>query len=229
MQPIYISKQILVAGTSNIVGNISTAATPVVTVNSSSMPLDTQRRIIFSSTAVDTSSLTLTFTGTQQGGFAVTESVMGSTQGASTPISTRQDFLTVTSIVASSNANVPIIVGTSSVAGTPWQLSNWQIATPNYSAQVSLNSSQMSASWEFTLADPTKTYPQGFGSAITVPIVFTSSGISAAVGSSGVTLGSSGTSTLASMSIPIAAWRITVTSSSSTYQAYATILQSGIG
>lgn len=229
MQPIYVTKQILVAGSTNFVGNISTAATPVVTVNSSNMPLDTQRRIIFTSTAADTSSLKLTFIGTQQGGNAVTESIVGSTTGAGSVATTRQDFLTVTSIVASSNANVPILVGTSSVAGTPWQMANWQIGTPNFSAQTTINSSQMTASWEFTLLDITGTYPSGFSSAISSPIVFVSSGITGAVGSSGATLGTSATSTLAGMSIPIAAWRVTVTSSSSTYATYATVMQAGIG
>ncbi len=205
MQPIYVTKQILVAGSTNFVGNISTAATPVVTVNSSNMPLDTQRRIIFTSTAADTSSLKLTFTGTREGGGSVSESIVGSTTGAGTVSTTREDFLTVTSIVASSAANVPILVGTSSVAGTPWQMANWQITPPFFSAQASVNSSQMSASWEFTLADPTRTYAQNFGTAITVPIVFTSSGISAAVGSSGATLGTSATSTFAAMSIALAA------------------------
>jgi|GEM_PF-5068957 hypothetical protein len=226
MQPIYVTKKITTLASSNLVGSVSTAATSVATVNSSNMPLDTQRRIVFTSTAADTSSLKLTFTGTREGGGTVVESVTGSTAGAGTNATTLSDFLTVTAIGFSSNANVPVLIGVSSAAGTPWKPANWQTTPINLSAAVVLNSSQASATWEFTLDDVTGTYPNPN---VTVPSVFASTGISGAVGSSGANFGSSGTMTTASISFPVAYWRMTLTSSSSTYLLDATVLQAGIG
>lgn len=225
-QPVYVTKQILVAASSNGIGSISTAATPVVSVNSSQ--LDTQRRIIFTSTAADTSSLTLTFTGTHQGGGTVTESVRGSTAGAGSNATTLSDFLSVTSVAASSNANVPILIGTSSVAGTPWVYGNTWVTPPSYSAAIAISSSLATATWEFTLADPCNVYPYP-STAVTVPSVFASTGIAAAVGSSGASLGSSATLATGIHTGPITAWRVTLTSSSSTYLAVGTVLQAGVG
>jgi hypothetical protein len=223
-QPVYVTKQILVPQSTNIVGSVS-SGTAIGTVNSSNMPLDTQRRIVFLSTAADTSSLKLTIVGTQQGGGRISEIVQGSTAGASTTATTRQDFLTVTSITASSLANVAILVGTSSVAGSPWVMANWWVTPPALSATAVLNSSGATATWEFTLDDPTETYYPNPN--ITAPSVFASTGIAAATGSSGATLGSTATTTMGAISFAVAAWRMTLTSSSSTYALNATVLQAG--
>jgi hypothetical protein len=219
---IEVSKN-LAAASSNKVGAVSTAATSVVTVNSSNMPLDTQRRIIFTSTAADTSTLTLLFTGTREGGGSATESVKGSTAGAGTNATSISDFLTITSIGISSNANVPILVGTSSVGGTVWQSAN-VFGNPvqiGGSLTFSSTANSMTASIDITHDNPfVPPNPYGGGPGgipsdldASVPIVFTSTAFSG-VGSNtwqslNIVGGGSG------QMVPIRAWRLTLVSSSS--------------
>lgn len=226
MQPIYVSKT-LVAASSTIVGSVSTAATPVITVNSSNMPLDTQRRIIFTSTAADTSTLTLTITGTNQTGATFSESVKGSTAGAGASATTTSDFLTVTSLSASSNPNVAILVGTSSAGGTPWQISNWNGYPPmQIGAAITLSTSAngMTGQIDITMDDPIRIYPNP---TYTVPNVFNStSHVSVAVSTNSWGIVNVDANNL----VPIAAWRLTITSSSSgAGTVSASVLQAGVG
>lgn len=225
MQPIYVTKQ-LVAASSNLVGSVSTAATSVVTVNSSNMPLDTQRRIVFTSTAADTSTLTLTITGTREGGGTVVESVRGSTAGAGTAATTTSDFLTVTAISASSNANVPILVGTSSVGGTAWKLTNWHVTPMQLGGAITLSSSGngMTGFIDITMDDPTRVYPNN---SFTVPNVYNSTSHLCTPASTN-TWGAINIDI--NVQVPITAWRLTITSSSSSAGSInAAIMQAGIG
>lgn len=226
MQPIYVSKSLVTAST-NIVGSVSTAATSVVTVNSSNMPLDTQRRIVFSSTAADTSTLRLTITGTREGGGVFSETVAGSTAGAGTAATTTSDFLTVTAISVSSNANVPILVGTSSVGGTAWKLTNWHVEPPMQiggALTFSSSGNGMTGVIDLTMDDPTRTYPNPL---FAVPTIFNSTTHLGVAGSSntwGILNADANNLT------PVAAWRLTITSSSSSAGTVsATIMQAGIG
>lgn len=226
MQPIYVSKA-LGAFSSNAIGSISTAVPSVVTLNTSS--LDTGRRIVFTSTAADTSSLTITFTGLgEQRSQAFSESVLGSTAGAGTNATTTSDFLSVSSVTTSSNANVPILIGTSSVGGTQWHLTNWQGAPPmQIGAMISFSTSAngMTGRIDITLDDPTLTYPcPNHGP---VPAVFNSSSPIGQVCSTN-TWGAvnADSNTL----VPVVAWRLTITSSSSgAGMVYSSVLQAGIG
>lgn len=231
---IYVSKA-LVAASSNFVGSVSTAATSVITVNSSNMPLDTQRRIVFTSTAADTSSLTLTITGTRQGGGTVVESVKGSTAGAGANATTTSDFLTVTSIAISSNANVPVLVGTSSVGGTPWQSVNLHVTPPIVGAAMTFVSTaasngSMSAQLDVTLDNPYGPFG-GAGGLPTptnaVPTVFQSTHWQSITANNwdaiNIQVNPGGY-------VPIAAWRLTITSSSSSAGSVnVTAIQAGIG
>jgi hypothetical protein len=224
MQPIYVSKN-LVAASSNGIGSISTAVPSVVTLNTSN--LDTGRRIIFTSTAADTSSLTLTFTGLgEQRSKAFSESVSGSTAGAGTSATTTSDFLSVSSVTASSNANVPILIGTSSVGGTQWKLSNWHIAPHENCGYLHFSTSAngMQARYDVTLDDPTGTYPNPYFS---VPIVFNST---SPVGTFTSTDAIGNICVDGNVMSPFTAWRLTITSSSSgAGTVYGTVLQAGIG
>jgi hypothetical protein len=237
LNPIYVSKT-LVAASSNLVGAVSTAATSVVTVNSSNMPLDTQRRIVFTSTAADTSSLTLTFTGTRQGGGTVVESVKGSTAGAGTNATTTSDFLTVTSIGISSNANVPVLVGTSSVGGTPWQSVSVNISPPVIGAGLTFVSTaasngSMSAQIDITMDNPFGPYgqirgPGGLSAPINpVPTIFQSTHWQSITANNwdaiNIQINPGGY-------VPISAWRLTITSSSSQAGSVnVTAIQAGLG
>jgi len=227
MQPIYVSKN-LAAASSNALGSISTAVPSVVTLNTSN--LDTGRRIIFTSTAADTSSLTLTFTGLgEQRSKAFSESVLGSTAGAGTNATTTSDFLSISSVTTSSNANVPILIGTSSVGGTQWHLTNWQ-TSPSMQLGGALifstSANGMTGRIDFCMSDPTQTYP-GLSSAA-VPTVFNSTRV-LSVGTTSTNAWGIVNSDAAAL-CPIAAWRLTITSSSSgAGTVYANILQAGIG
>ena len=207
MQPIYVSKN-LSAASSNGIGSISTAATPVVTVNTSQ--LDTGRRIVFYSTA-DASSMTLTFAGQSEGLTAISESVVGST-ASGIAATTTLDFQSVTSVTASSNANIPFIIGTSSVGGTPWKVTNWHISPMSLGGTITFSTSAngMTARYDITMDDPSGAYPcPTHGS---VPIVYNSTshiGVACSTDSWGVLNADANTV------VPITAWRLTLTSSSS--------------
>lgn len=224
MQPIYVSKR-LSAASSNGLGSVSTAAPSVVTLNSSL--LDTGRRIVFYSTA-DASTMTFTVTGIgSQRSKSFSETVVGST-ASGVAATTTSDFLQVTSVAVSSNANIPFLIGTSSVGGTQWHLTNWQGTPPmQLGGMISLSSSAngMTGRIDITMDDPTLSYPcPNHGP---VPAVFNSSspiGQICSTNTWGIVNGDGNTL------VPIVAWRLTITSSSSgAGEVYASIIQAGIG
>lgn len=220
MQPVYLNKA-LNAASSNGIGSVSTAVPSVVTVNTSL--LDTGRRIVFTSTG-DASTLTLTFVGKIEGGQTLTEAVKGST-ATGINATTVSDFVSITTISISSNANIPILVGTSSVGGTPWKVCDYFApSVPSLAGGIVFTTSanSMTGSIEMTMDDPTlvttistKQVPSVFVSTshISTPCSTTSFGF---VNNDGNTV------------MPIAAYRLTLTSSSSQAGSInAVILQSG--
>ena len=219
MNPVYLTKT-LIAASSNGIGSISTAATPVVTVNTSQ--LDTGRRIVFYSTA-DASSLTLTFTGYGEATTTTfSESVAGST-ASGIAATTTSDFSQLTAVSASSNANIPILIGTSSVGGTPWQSVNTLISPVVVAAGLTFSTSanSMTASVEMSFDDPF----QQINPNQSVPTVFASTThvVAASTTSFGI-VNSDG-----QVPVPFSAYRLTLTSSSSAAGSVkATILQAGI-
>lgn len=221
MQPIYVTKT-LGAFSSNGIGSISTAVPSVVTLNTSN--LDTGRRIVFTSTA-DASSLTLTFTGKGESRLAsFSEAVKGST-AAGVNATTTSDFLSLSSVTVSSNANIPILIGTSSVGGTQWKLTNWHVTPLLVGGALVFSSSAAAAtaSIEMTLDDPTQVYPNP--TTPSVPAVFSSTThvVAASTNSWGIV------NSDANSPVPFAAWRLTVTSTSTSTTVTATVLQAGIG
>lgn len=223
MQPIYVSKY-LTTPSSNGVGSISTAATSVVTLNTSD--LGTGRRIVFYSTA-DASSLTLTFKGYREGNTVTTftESVVGSTANG-IAATTTADFISVSSVSYSSNANIPILIGTSSVGGTPWHLTNWHITPAQHCGTLNFSSTAngVTARYDITLDDPTGVYPNPNN---TVPFVFNST---SPVGTFASSNSMGGICVDGNTIQPMAAWRLTITSSSSgAGTVYGTVLEAGIG
>lgn len=221
MQPIYVSKN-LSAASSNGLGSVSTAATSVVTLNTSA--LDTGRRIVFYSTA-DASTMTFTVTGYgDQRTKAFSETVTGST-ASGLAATTTSDFNQLTSVSVSSNANIPFLIGTSSVGGTQWKLTNWQGAPPmqiGAALVFSTSANGMTGQIDFTMSDPTQTFPNG-----AVPTVFNSTthvSVAASTNTWGIVNADGQNLT------PVAAWRLTITSSSSgAGTVSATVIQAGIG
>jgi hypothetical protein len=169
----YTGPKLLVALSSKGLGGISTAPTPVVTVNSSA--LDTARRVAVFSTAGSTS-MSLVVTGVIEGGGTKTEVMIGSSS-ANTTINSVWDYVSLTSVVASSAANIPVWFGTSSMGGTPWKLVDWNKTPQELSGYVTLSTSanSMSGQFDVTLDDPT--FITGRNSPVTVPTVFNSTSL----------------------------------------------------
>lgn len=237
--PIYVFKT-LIPGSSNLIGTVSTAVPSVVTLNTSGSTLDTGRRIVFTSTAADTSSLYITFNGTREGGGKIKEAVRGSTSGAGANASTLSDFLTITSFTISSNANVPILVGTSSVGGTVWQQINQNIAPLEVVCGITMSSGAVAATAtatiEHTYDSITGIIPNQWQGAngstlaanIGVPSVYNSTSL-LNIGSSNLPFWSPFPSDTFGPFSPLTGWRLTITSTSSAATVFASVVQSGIG
>ena len=90
-------------------GNLTLVSTPVT--------LDTQRRVLFTFVADETGHSFVVY-GTKQGGASIQETVAGAGIGT---VSTLQDFLTVSRVSISAAATGAIQVGTNTVGATDWQ------------------------------------------------------------------------------------------------------------
>lgn len=219
MYPIYVSKQLSLAS-SNGVGSISTAAASVVTLNTSTF--DTARRLQFTSTA-SSSSVTYTLTGVIEGGGIKTETLVGSSVGAA--VYTAWDYISVKSVTVSSNLNIATQIGTSSIGGTPWKITESMESLQSLGGALQFSSSGngMTAQFDFTMDDPTAAfYPDPYHVS---PQVFNSTspvGTAASTNSFGVIAVDGNTL------VPLYAWRMTITSSSSSAgTVYGTVVQSG--
>ncbi len=232
--PVSISKS-LAAASSTGIGTLSSASPGVATLNSSS--LDTQRRIIIWSTGATLASANFTVTGTREGGgggtgTTVTETITG--PASNTVVTTTQDFLSVTTVSASSAIANQATIGTNTVGGTPWQSVNLDLTPIQLGGAITFSSSAvgMSAQIDLTMDNPFSfgTFAPGGTPAPlnNPPIVFVS------------TLFSTGTSSNHAGAInaigqalitPIVAWRMTLTSSSTNagISANVSVIQAGIG
>ena len=232
MQPTYVSKSIT-ALSSNGIGAIAAGQSTAVTLNSSQ--LDTGRRIaLVSNAGADISTAFFTITGTREGGGIIRETLVGST--GTTTRQTTQDFLTVTSITASSVLGSSALFGTSSIGGTPWQMVNWQISPIELGGGIafSTGAASVTASIEHTFDDPTGTYPNRFSGAngstqsanIGVPSVYVSTSLQN-LNPSNVLWSPFPSDSFAPFT-PCAAWRLTIVSSGGG-TITATVVQSGVG
>lgn len=108
----------LVAASVNVIAHTQTPlGAGNLTLTSSPVTLDTQRRVLFTF-AGDETGHTFVVYGTKQGGAPIQESVAGTTAGT---VATFQDFLTVSRISISTAATAGIQVGTNGVGATDWQ------------------------------------------------------------------------------------------------------------
>jgi hypothetical protein len=216
--PTYITKSLLAASSTSI-GSFSSAG--VVTL--SCVTLDTARRISVASA----SALGQTFTifGLNQTGNAISESIATSSAVAGTPGVTTQDFIKVTNVTISSalSSGGGGIIGTNTQGGTPWNPIN-TIPSPtavSFNLAVTSASTVVAASFETTFDYPSydpRSNTWGGGSPTTGP--------RPTISSLGSTVTSSGTTGI--LTNAFAAWRVTITSSSSSAgSVLATVLQSG--
>lgn len=221
----YLQKT-LIAASSTGIGTISSAGT--ATLNTSQ--LDTQRRVTVWSTGATLASASYTVIGTREGGGTLRETITGPTSNAA--VATTQDFLSVTSILASSVTTSQATIGTNTQGGTAWKPANVQITPMEIGAALTFSSTanSMVASLEYTMDDPTLCggiQVQG-GAAIpfnAVPISVISTAFSSAAGNTWGRLNLAGSAV-----IPIGWWRMTLTSSSSgAGSVNAAVVQAGIG
>jgi hypothetical protein len=242
-QPVSLTKA-LVASSSLALGLFSSAATTLYTSGSSAQIgtssgaiatlLDTDRRIIIWSTGGDLTGLTVKITGTNSGGDIVIETVVGSS-ASGVVRTTVQDFNSVTSIVFSSLNPIAaaLHVATSSRGGTPWITTNTWADPFDLTALLTLSATNnsMSANFECTLDDVVQTTPQAVRAISSTPTTivpwFPLPFISQTPGSTFISTAIDAV-TMGNITTPIAAWRVTLTSSSSTAGTCGvTVLQSG--
>src|SRR5512139_4282844 len=229
MIPIYVAKS-LGAASSNGLGSISTAG--VVTLNTSA--LDTARRIAFFSSGTVTG-VTITVKGWPEG-FIPTSSgentsynlaLLTESVSATAASYTTADFAALFSVSVSSAPNAPMQIGTSSLGGTPWKITDWMFAARplQLAGQLEFSSTAAGtvASIEYTYGDVTELTGQYSDPYHTVPRVWTSS--------SPLTTASSNSQGPVAVDgqimLPITAWRMTISSTSPTTTVYGTIFQAG--
>lgn len=98
---------------------ISTASAGAITVGAAGVAtLDMARRIIATSGGNDTG-ITITLTGTDWANTPISETFTGASGGAASSV---QSFKTVTSVLTSGAVATTIIIGTNTVADSPWML-----------------------------------------------------------------------------------------------------------
>ncbi len=225
--PIYVSKN-LVAASSTGIGTLSSASPGVATLNTSN--LGTQRRVTIWSTGATLASASFTVTGTREGGGAVQETITGPT--SNTAVATTQDFLTVTSVSASSVITNQATIGTNTQGGTAWNPANLHVTPQEIGCALVFSSTanSMTASMEFTFDNPTITSAGVVAGGLpapvnSVPVSVISTAFSSATSNTWGRLNVAGSAT-----VPIGWWRMTLTSSSSgAGTVNAAVIQAGIG
>lgn len=212
-------KSISVAPSSRGVGTLSSAgvwtgSTVAYSSANGGSDLGTGRRIIISASAVLDLSLNFTIYGTRDGGGTIIETVQGSSTGAA--VSSTQDFLTVTLVSASSTPfAAPAYFGTNTVAGTPWQRVDVSRNPINLGFSLILSSSRASMTNQL---DYTLGISDGVSNGSSVayyPWPYVSTSVTSLTAYS-------------TISSPITAWRLTLTSTSLTEYAVITALQAGM-
>lgn len=225
--PVYLSKN-LVAASSTGIGIISSAG--VVTLNTSKF--DTQRRVTIWSTGATLASATFTVVGTREGAGIVTETITGVTSNAA--VATTQDYLSVTAVSVSSVITNQATLGTNTQGGTPWQSVNLHITPVQIGGAIVFTSTangvigQIDLTMDNPFLAPPAQVPGGLPYPINAPpAVFTSTAFSSATNSNDIDgVNVIGTGLL----VPITAWRLTITSSSSgAGTVNFTAIQAGIG
>lgn len=206
---------------------VSTAATPVVTITST--VIDVQRRLTFATTTgADFSGLSVTIKGTQDGGNTITETISGSTATNTPATATLQDFLTVTSISVSSVPNQPLYFQTNSNGGTSWVPVNTCVTPTNIGFNLTYSSTTTPLTgWiEYSYDNPPGQGTQNTLSSFSHPYPIVSTALSTAAN----------TATAGVCQLPIACWRMTITSTStaattttSSLKVYLAAIQTGLG
>jgi len=219
MQPTYVTKSLAVAS-STAVGSISTAANGTVTL--SCALLDTARRITVTSASL--SGPVFTIFGLNETLNPISETITPSTTVGSAATTT-QDFIKVTAVTLScaiTNSSGGFLIGTNTQGGTSWRPVDTFRDPINlgFDINVTSPSTVVLASLEYSMD-----YPEYNPNTRLWGGATPTQGPRAVISS----LGSSVTAdTIGSITIPFAAWRLTITSTSSAAgSVIASVIQAG--
>jgi len=177
-------------------GNVSLSSTPVI--------LDSQRRIAIALTASNSGDV-LTIAGTNDGGTPIGETI---TIGATTTaLVSQMDYKTVTAIT-STTLTGNISAGTNSTGSSPWQVPNPWLNPSNICVGItSTGSGAVTFSAEFTMdLDPCGIQSNAPLTACNAYVSSLHSGLT----TSAVALLTAGNATT-NLPIPCSAWRLTIT------------------
>lgn len=215
MLPITVTKN-LATGSSTGVATFSSAGT--VTLGGGTTFTTGRRVTVWGSSALGA---TVIITGTCESGTIISESVASSTTSPATLVETTQDFLSVTAVTVSCGvASTTGYIGTSSHGGTPWYISDLSLVPTNFEFYVRPTSTSVTVTLEHTFDYPSynvQTASWVANNSTSGPAVIASTVI--------VNLSTAG---FENKTVPLAAWRVTLTSSSSAAgSAVATVIQSG--
>lgn len=211
MRPIVLSKTLAAASVNCIAQSQALGAAGNLSLNGAAASggvaaLDGQRRVVITSAGND-GGIVFTVFGTNQGGNPIQESVAGANAGAA---ATNQDFLTVTRIAASGATASTVQAGTNGSGSTPWALIDPHVTPCALGLGVSV-SGTVTYAVEYTYDDITALAPGGFATVFAL----------AALAGKSATADSS-------ITWPIRAVRLTLTSSTPPGAAALTAIQAGI-
>lgn len=215
-RPVVASKTLVVSDNDNIALAQALAGAGALLLNGDVVTggiatLDTARRIGMASSGNDLG-ITFTVNGGDYAGNAISEVVTGAS-GATA--STLQDFLTVSSVVASGAVAGTVSVGTTGVGSTQWFITDTHITPFEIGIGTELNSGTANWTIETTYDSPLAPMPIYTVATNEIPVPFGWPGlIGLAASASGVING------------VVAAWRLTINSGTGLVEA--TAIQAGI-
>lgn len=148
MKSSVVTKQLTAANAAIIAASQSLAGAGNLTLLSSPVVLDTQRRIVVVSAGND-AALTWTVIGTDDYGAPIKDVFAGANGAAESNL----NFATIVSITGSGATASTVTAGTNTVGSSPWKLFDSTIATPNLSIFMELLSGAANATFEYTYAN----------------------------------------------------------------------------
>lgn len=210
MRPVVLSKALDASSVDCVAQSQSLAGAGNFALNGSAVAggvaaLDTQRRVLITSTGND-SAIAFTVFGTTQNGTAIQENVPG---GNAAAVATNQDFLTVTRVAASGATASTVQVGTNSVGSTPWVLADQHVTPGNIALGALITAGSVSYTGEYTYDDFLNLAAGAYPTPRTV-----------------VGLTNQSVSSDAQLGFPVKGWRLTVNSGTGTVSL--TGIQAGI-
>ncbi len=205
MLPVVVTYNLAAAVASNVVNALGTTG-GLLTLVSTPVTLDTQRRLLITAVGNESSN-TFTVIGLNQAGFTISEVIIGPN---ATTTQSNLDFKTVISVRALATTAGTLSIGTDGQGSSLWNIVNWHVSPSNIEYGCVLQSGVATFSIQYTYDDPNNlptgvTYPQPFNHPTIVAATTSIDGAS---------------------NDPITAWRLLITAGTGTVRAIG--IQAGI-